>query len=90
MLTNEANGPCLRWNSDFLSFDRCHLARFCSEIEPTFKVNDNLETFVSLGYVHTEFKDFNDLTYGNLSGLPFPEAPEWTVGHYRSASASAP
>jgi outer membrane receptor protein involved in Fe transport len=49
------------------------------EIEPTFKVNDNLETFVSLGYVHTEFKDFNDLTYGNLSGLPFPEAPEWTV-----------
>ncbi|MBN9033418.1 MAG: TonB-dependent receptor [Rhizobiales bacterium] len=50
------------------------------EIEPSFKVNDNLETFVSLGYVHTEFKDFNDLTYGNLSGLPFPEAPEWTIG----------
>lgn len=50
------------------------------EIEPSFKVNDNLETFVSLGYVHTEFKDFNDLTYGNLSGLPFPEAPEWSVG----------
>lgn len=50
------------------------------EIEPSFKVNDNLETFVSLGYVHTEFKDFNDLTYGNLSGLPFPEAPEWTLG----------
>ncbi|QDG94495.1 TonB-dependent receptor (plasmid) [Rhizobium sp. NIBRBAC000502774] len=50
------------------------------EIEPSFNVNDNLETFVSLGYVHTEFKDFNDLTYGNLSGLPFPEAPEWSVG----------
>jgi iron complex outermembrane recepter protein len=50
------------------------------EIEPSFKVNDNLETFVSLGYVNTEFKDFNDLTYGNLSGLPFPEAPEWSVG----------
>lgn len=50
------------------------------EIEPSFKVTDNLETFVSLGYVHTEFKDFNDLTYGNLSGLPFPEAPEWSVG----------
>lgn len=50
------------------------------EIEPSFKVTDNLETFVSLGYVHTEFKNFNDLTYGNLSGLPFPEAPEWSVG----------
>lgn len=50
------------------------------EIEPSFEVNDNLETFVSLGYVHTEFKDFNDLTYGDLTGLPFPEAPEWTVG----------
>lgn len=50
------------------------------EFEPSFKVNDNLETFVSLGYVHTEFKDFRDLTYGNLSGLPFPEAPEWSLG----------
>ncbi|WP_440983217.1 TonB-dependent receptor domain-containing protein [Shinella sumterensis] len=50
------------------------------EIEPSLEVNDNLETFVSLGYVHTEFKDFNDLTYGDLTGLPFPEAPEWTVG----------
>lgn len=50
------------------------------EFEPSFKVNDNLETFASLGFVHTEFKDFNDLTYGNLSGLPFPEAPEWSLG----------
>ncbi|NSL21267.1 TonB-dependent receptor domain-containing protein [Agrobacterium tumefaciens] len=50
------------------------------EFEPTFKVTDNLETFASLGYVHTEFKDFNDLAYGNLSGLPFPEAPEWSLG----------
>jgi len=50
------------------------------EFEPAFKVTDNLETFASLGYVHTEFKDFNDLTYGNLSGLPFPEAPEWSLG----------
>lgn len=50
------------------------------EFEPSFKVTDNLETFASLGYVHTEFKDFNDLVYGNLSGLPFPEAPEWSLG----------
>jgi len=50
------------------------------EIEPSFEVNDNLETFVSLGYVHTEFKDFKDLNYGDLTGLPFPEAPEWTLG----------
>lgn len=50
------------------------------EFEPAFKVTDNLETFASLGYVHTEFKNFNDLTYGNLSGLPFPEAPEWSLG----------
>lgn len=50
------------------------------EFEPSFKVTDNLETFASLGYVHTEFKDFNDLNLGNLSGLPFPEAPKWSLG----------
>ena len=49
------------------------------EIEPTFKVTDQFETFLSLGYAHTEFKNFNDVTYGNLSGYSFPEAPEWTL-----------
>jgi iron complex outermembrane receptor protein len=50
------------------------------EIEPAFKVTDQFETFLSVGYVHTEFKNFNDVTYGNLSGYSFPEAPEWTLG----------
>lgn len=50
------------------------------EIEPSFRVNDQFETFLSVGYAHTEFREFNDTTYGDLTGLPFPEAPEWTVG----------
>ena len=33
----------------------------------------------SLGYVHTEFKEFDDATLGDLGGYPFPEAPEWSV-----------
>lgn len=49
------------------------------EIEPTFALTENFEVFASLGYAHTEFKDFKDVTYGNLSGLPFPEAPEWSL-----------
>lgn len=50
------------------------------EIEPTFRITDQLDAFVSLGYTHTEFKEFNSATYGDLAGMPFPEAPEWTIG----------
>ncbi|TKT78157.1 TonB-dependent receptor [Aquamicrobium sp. LC103] len=49
------------------------------EIEPTFQVTDQFSTFMSIGYVHTEFLDFDHAVYGDLSGTPFPEAPEWTI-----------
>ncbi|MDR0439877.1 MAG: TonB-dependent receptor [Candidatus Accumulibacter sp.] len=50
------------------------------EIEPSLKVTNKFSTFLSLGYVHTRFQDFNTANYGDLSGLPFPEAPKWTIG----------
>ncbi len=50
------------------------------EIEPTYRPNDRLDAFLSIGYVKTEFKEFTHATYGDLSGMPFPEAPEWTIG----------
>jgi len=50
------------------------------EIEPTFEVNQNLSVFASLGYVNSKFEEFDHASYGDLSGEPFPEAPEWTVG----------
>ena len=32
-----------------------------------------------MGYLQTEFEEFNHRTYGDLSGQVFPAAPEWTV-----------
>ncbi|WGF87870.1 TonB-dependent receptor [Marinivivus vitaminiproducens] len=49
------------------------------EFEPSFAVTSRFSTFLSVGYVHTEFDDFNDATFGDYSGESFPEAPEWTV-----------
>ena len=49
------------------------------EIESNFQFDSNWSAFVSVGYVDTEFKEFNDVNLGDLSGLPFPEAPEWNV-----------
>ncbi len=51
------------------------------EIEPTWKVTDNFSAFVSLGYLDAKFDEF-DLgpTYGDLSGDPLPNAPEWSLG----------
>ncbi|MGX1309583.1 iron complex outermembrane receptor protein [Amorphus suaedae] len=49
------------------------------EFEPTFDVNQNLSVFASVGYLHTEFEDFDHRIYGDLSGESFPEAPEWSV-----------
>lgn len=49
------------------------------EIEPTFQVTDQFSAFMSIGYLNTKFVDFNHQTYGDLTGQPFPEAPEWTV-----------
>lgn len=55
------------------------------EIEPTWQINDRLSAFASIGYLNTEFEEFEHATYGNLAGEPFPEAPRWSVafgGHY--------
>lgn len=49
------------------------------EIEGRYLVAQGLDTFVSLGYVNTEFEDFSDASVGDLSGEPFPEAPEWSL-----------
>lgn len=49
------------------------------EIEPTFRVTNRLNAFMSLGYAHTKFKEFNSASYGDLAGMPFPEAPKWTI-----------
>ncbi|GGC09724.1 TonB-dependent receptor [Oxalicibacterium flavum] len=56
------------------------------EIEPTWKVNNRLSTFASIGYLDTKFLEFDHFSYGDLSGQPLPEAPKWTVGlggHYQ-------
>ncbi|WP_036305861.1 TonB-dependent receptor [Methylopila sp. 73B] len=50
------------------------------EIEPTFKVSEQLSVYASLGYLNTKFEDFTHASYGDLSGKPFPEAPEWSLG----------
>lgn len=50
------------------------------ELESSFDVTAQLSSFLSLGYLHTEFLDFTDATFGDFSGEAFPEAPEWTVG----------
>lgn len=47
------------------------------EIEAQAFVTPELSTFVSIGYVNTEFDEFDLAGTGDLSGEPFPEAPEW-------------
>jgi outer membrane receptor protein involved in Fe transport len=49
------------------------------ELEGRYRVTDALSTFAAIGFVDTEFKDFHNATLGDLSGYPFPEAPEWTL-----------
>ncbi|KZD04116.1 hypothetical protein AUP43_03150 [Oceanibaculum pacificum] len=49
------------------------------EVEAQASLTRELTGFLSVGYVDTEFEDFDSASAGNLSGLPFPEAPEWSV-----------
>ena len=49
------------------------------ELESNYDVTDNFTAFAALGYLHTEFTDFDHTVYGDLSGESFPEAPEWTI-----------
>jgi outer membrane receptor protein involved in Fe transport len=58
------------------------------ELEGTFKLITGLTCFASLGYAHTEFKDFvaNQVDH---AGQSLPNAPEWTVSlgaNYRHPS----
>lgn len=50
------------------------------EIEPNFQITDRWSAFASIGYLDTEFLEFDHATFGDLSGEAFPEAPKWTVG----------
>ncbi len=50
------------------------------EIELDFRATSQLTTYASIGYVDTEFKDFDSASLGDLSGSEFPEAPSWNIG----------
>lgn len=59
------------------------------EFEGQYQLTETLSSFVSAGYVKTEFSEFVDVSLGDLSGLPFPEAPEWNLvigGRYEHPS----
>ena len=48
------------------------------EVEARAEMTDVFETFLALGYTHSEFKEFE--LYGqDLAGEPLPFSPEWTV-----------
>ncbi len=49
------------------------------EIETRYQMAEGLSTFASIGYVHTRFDSFSDASLGNVSGMPFPEAPHWNA-----------
>ncbi|HCE40682.1 MAG: TonB-dependent receptor [Alcanivorax sp.] len=49
------------------------------ELEGRYRFNPRWSGFASIGYVDTEFDEFVDNSLGDLSGLPFPEAPEWNA-----------
>ncbi len=41
---------------------------------------EQFTAFASIGYVHSRFDASDNVTCGDLAGLSFPEAPEWSVG----------
>ncbi len=49
------------------------------EVESQYAVTKEVSTFASIGYSATEFEEFNDQTYGDLGGFPFPQAPRWNL-----------
>lgn len=49
------------------------------EIEAKYNPTSSVSTFLSVGYVDTNFDEFNSAEFGDLSGLPFPEAPKWSI-----------
>ena len=49
------------------------------EVEAQGHLPFGLSGFVSVGFVDTEFDEFNLAGVGDLSGQAFPEAPQWNV-----------
>jgi len=49
------------------------------EVEAQAYATQELSGFLSIGYVDTEFEEFDSASLGDLSGLSFPEAPKWSV-----------
>jgi iron complex outermembrane receptor protein len=68
-----------------------------AEVETSYAAGERLSLFASLGWLHSEFLDFNDVQWGDFSGLPFPGASNrsfalglrWGDGTGWFASASA-
>ncbi|MCG8694079.1 MAG: TonB-dependent receptor [Minwuiales bacterium] len=52
---------------------------FGFEVEAQAAVTEQLSGFLSVGFVETEFEDFELAGVGDLSGNAFPEAPRWNV-----------
>lgn len=50
------------------------------EIEPTWQVTDQFTAFASIGYLNTEFLEWDHAGLGDQAGEAFPEAPEWSFG----------
>ena len=48
------------------------------ELETRAQLSDSISGFASVGYVDTEFEEFETPDF-NLSGFPFPESPNWTL-----------
>lgn len=48
------------------------------EVESRWQVSNPLSLFTSIGYLNSEFLDFNHFQYGDLTGKAFPDAPEWS------------
>ena len=49
------------------------------EVELNGSISQLLTGFLSIGYSDTEFKSFDPNSLVDFSGLPFPQAPEWTT-----------
>lgn len=52
---------------------------FGFEVEAQASLTQELSTFISIGFVDTEFEDFEIAGGSDLSGESFPQAPNWNV-----------
>ena len=49
------------------------------EIEARTRFSETTTGFASIGYIDSEFEEFNVVNLGDFSGLPFPESPELSL-----------